>query len=94
MQRFQHYIDGEFSDGEASDPSIDPASGAVWAEMPEAREVDVDRAVNAADRALYEGPWPKRTATQRGKLLYKLADLVAANAQGLAELETRDTGKI
>ncbi|MBY3039253.1 aldehyde dehydrogenase [Rhizobium laguerreae] len=94
MRRFQHYIDGEFSDGEASYPSIDPASGAVWAEIPEAREGDVDRAVNAADRALYEGPWPKMTATQRGKLLYKLADLVAANAQILAELETRDTGKI
>ncbi|PDS75300.1 aldehyde dehydrogenase [Rhizobium sp. L43] len=94
MRRFQHYIDGEFSDGEASYPSIDPASGAVWAEMPEAREGDVDRAVNAADRALYEGAWPKMTATQRGKLLYKLADLVAANAQLLAELETRDTGKI
>ncbi|NNH65400.1 aldehyde dehydrogenase [Rhizobium laguerreae] len=94
MRRFQHYIDGEFSDGEASYPSIDPASGAVWAEMPEAREGDVDRAVNAADKALYDGAWPKMTATQRGKLLYKLADLVAANAQVLAELETRDTGKI
>ncbi|MGO7533382.1 aldehyde dehydrogenase [Rhizobium leguminosarum] len=94
MRRFQHYIDGEFSDGEASYPSIDPASGAVWADMPEAREGDVDRAVNAADRALYDGPWPKLTATQRGKLLYKLADLVAANAEILAELETRDTGKI
>ncbi|MGO6675306.1 aldehyde dehydrogenase [Rhizobium leguminosarum] len=94
MRRFQHYIDGEFSDGEACYPSIDPASGTVWAEMPEAREGDVDRAVDAADRALYDGPWPKMTATQRGKLLYKLADLVAANAQVLAELETRDTGKI
>ncbi|MBY4610611.1 aldehyde dehydrogenase [Rhizobium sp. 9T] len=94
MRLFQHYIDGEFSDGEASYPSIDPASGTVWAEMPEARENDVDRAVNAADRALYEGPWAKMTATQRGRLLYKLADLVAANAQVLAELETRDTGKI
>ncbi|MGO8044981.1 aldehyde dehydrogenase [Rhizobium johnstonii] len=94
MRRFQHYIDGEFSDGEASYASIDPASGAVWAEMPEAREGDVGRAVDAADRALYDGAWPKMTATQRGKLLYKLADLVAANAQVLAELETRDTGKI
>ncbi|TBY46473.1 aldehyde dehydrogenase [Rhizobium leguminosarum] len=94
MRRFQHYIDGEFSDGEASYPSIDPATGAVWAEMPEAREGDVDRAVNAAERALYDGPWAKMTATQRGKLLYKLADLVTANAQVLAELETRDTGKI
>jgi aldehyde dehydrogenase (NAD+) len=94
MQRFQSYIDGEFLDGEARFQSIDPATGDVWAEMPEARETDVDRAVNAAEKALYEGPWSKMTATQRGKLLYKLADLVAANAQKLAELETRDTGKI
>ncbi|NTH48671.1 aldehyde dehydrogenase [Rhizobium rhizogenes] len=94
MQRFQSYIDGEFVDGEARFPSIDPATGKVWAEMPEARESDVDRAVSAAETALYDGPWSKLTATQRGKLLYKLADLVAANAQRLAELETRDTGKI
>ncbi|KAA1184744.1 aldehyde dehydrogenase [Rhizobium tropici] len=94
MQRFQYYIDGEFLDGEARFQSIDPATGNVWAEMPEAREADVDRAVNAAERTLYEGPWAKLTATQRGKLLYKLADLIAANAQKLAELETRDTGKI
>ncbi|MGY5802144.1 aldehyde dehydrogenase [Rhizobium sp. LEGMi12c] len=94
MQRFQSYIDGEFLDGEGRFQSIDPATGDVWAEMPEAREADVDRAVNAAEKALYEGPWSKMTATQRGKLLYKLADLVAANAQKLAELETRDTGKI
>ena len=94
MQRFQYYIDGEFLDGEARYPSVDPATGLIWAEMPEARENDVDRAVNAAETALYDGPWTKTTATQRGKLLYKLADLVAANAQKLAELETRDTGKI
>ncbi|MFT4183454.1 MAG: aldehyde dehydrogenase [Rhizobium sp.] len=94
MQRFQSYIDGEFVDGEARFASVDPATGKVWAEMPEAREKDVDRAVEAAERALYDGPWSKLTATQRGKLLYKLADLVAANAQKLAELETRDTGKI
>ncbi len=94
MQRFQYYIDGEFLEGEARFQSIDPATGDVWADMPEAREADVDRAVDAAERALYDGPWAKLTATQRSKLLYKLADLVAANAQKLAELETRDTGKI
>lgn len=94
MQRFQCYIDGEFGDGEARFESIDPATGRAWAEMPEAREADVDRAVGAAHNALYGGAWPRLTATQRGKLLYKLADLVVANAQKLAELETRDTGKI
>jgi aldehyde dehydrogenase (NAD+) len=94
MQRFQLYIDGHFEDGGGRFPSIDPATGEAWADMPEAREAEVDRAVNAAERALWSGPWAGMTATQRGKLLYKLADLVAANASRLAELETRDTGKI
>lgn len=94
MQRFQCYINGEFADGEARFESIDPATGLAWAEMPEAREADVDRAVKAARDALHDGPWPRLSATQRGKLLYRLADLVAENAGKLAELETRDTGKI
>ncbi|MCE6076524.1 aldehyde dehydrogenase [Agrobacterium vitis] len=94
MQRFQLYIDGTFSDGEARFESLDPATGEVWADMPEARESDVNRAVEAAHTALYDGPWAKMTATQRGKLIYRLADLIAANAPRLAELETRDTGKI
>ncbi|MBF2713136.1 aldehyde dehydrogenase [Agrobacterium vitis] len=94
MQRFQLYINGTFSDGEARFESLDPATGEVWADMPEAREADVDRAVEAAHTALYDGPWAKMTATQRGKLIYRLADLIAANAPKLAELETRDTGKI
>lgn len=95
MRRFQCYIDGRFEDGEAQFASLDPATGADWAQMPESREADVGRAVDAAHRALYEdGAWSKMTATQRGKLLYLLADLVAENAKTLAELETRDTGKI
>jgi (Z)-2-((N-methylformamido)methylene)-5-hydroxybutyrolactone dehydrogenase len=94
MQRFQLYINGQFEDGGGRFASIDPATGEAWADMPEAREAEVDRAVNAAEAALWSGPWASMTATQRGKLLYKLADLVAANASRLAELETRDTGKI
>lgn len=95
MRSFQCYIDGRFEDGEARFASVDPASGAAWAEMPESREADIGRAVEAAHRALYEDAgWSKLTATQRGKLLYRLADLVTENAKTLAELETRDTGKI
>ncbi|TKV72312.1 aldehyde dehydrogenase [Rhizobium sp. AU243] len=95
MRSFQCYIDGRFEDGEARFASLDPASGTAWAEMPESREADVGRAVEAAHRALYgDAGWPKLTATQRGKLLYRLADLVTENAKRLAELETRDTGKI
>ena len=94
MQNFQQYIDGAFEDGSARFDSVDPATGKIWATMPEAREADVDRAVRAAEQALWSGAWPATTATARGKLLYKLADLVQANASKLAELETRDTGKI
>ncbi|MGG7516511.1 aldehyde dehydrogenase [Allorhizobium undicola] len=94
MQRFQLYVDGQFQDGEGWFESLDPATGKAWAHMPEAREATIDRAVKAAHRALNEGPWAKMTASQRGQLLYKLADLIAANASVLAELESRDTGKI
>jgi aldehyde dehydrogenase (NAD+) len=94
MQKFQQYIDGQFSDGSAQFPSVDPATGQAWALMPEAKVDDVNAAVEAADRALYSAEWANLTATSRGKLLYKLASLVEENATRLAELETRDTGKI
>ena len=94
MDRFQLYIDGAFEDGAARFASIDPATGQPWADMPEAREDEVDRAVTAAHRAFRTGAWPAMTASQRGKLLLKLADLVQAAAPELARLETRDTGKI
>jgi aldehyde dehydrogenase (NAD+)/betaine-aldehyde dehydrogenase len=55
---------------------------------------DTDRAVMAAWCAFAEGPWPALTASARGRLLYRLADLVARDAGILAELETRDTGKV
>ena len=74
-------------------PSIDPATEEVWAEVAEADDHDVDRAVAAA-RAAMHGPWTKKiTATQRGALLYKLAELVRRDTQKLAELESRDNGK-
>ena len=94
MQAFDAYLDGRFEPGEARFESLDPATGLAWATMPEARAGDVDRAVVAAERALLEGPWATMTASQRGRLLYRLADLFAAHAGELAELETRDTGKI
>lgn len=94
MQEFQHYIGGAFSKGSAQFESLDPATGAAWALMPEAREADVNAAVEAAQAAFLAPDWANMTATARGKLLYRLADLVAENAAELARLETRDTGKI
>jgi len=94
MRQFQQYIDGVFSNGSAQFESIDPSSGRAWARMPEAREDDIERAVQAARHAFQHGDWPRLHASARGKLLYRLAEWVEDNAQSLAELETRDTGKI
>ena len=94
MDRFQHYIDGVFEDGSASFESLEPATGTPWAAMPMAGAAEVERAVAAAHRAFLSGPWPAMTASARGKLLNRLADLVQAAAPRLAALETRDTGKI
>ncbi|TMJ36212.1 MAG: aldehyde dehydrogenase family protein, partial [Alphaproteobacteria bacterium] len=79
MRKFQHYIDGRFEDGAASFESRDPATGEIWALMPDAKRDDTDRAVKAAHRAFTDPAWCDLTASQRGKLLYRLADLVAGN---------------
>ncbi len=96
MNTYPLYIDGEFcaaADG-ATFESLNPATGEPWAQIPAAGEADVDRAVAAARRALHEGPWAALTATGRGKLLYRLAELVADNAERLGDLETVDSGKL
>jgi acyl-CoA reductase-like NAD-dependent aldehyde dehydrogenase len=73
--------------------STDPYTGQPWAHVPDADAGDVDDAVAAA-RAALDGPWGKLTATQRGKLLHRLGDLIERDASWLAELETRDNGKL
>lgn len=73
--------------------TIDPTTGAVICRVAEADAPDVDKAVKAARAAFTGGTWPKLSAAERGKLLYKLADLIEANADELARLETLDNGK-
>ena len=96
MEKFKLLIDGEFCDSEqgAAFESIDPSTEEVWALMPRASAADTDRAIKAAWAAFTRGTWPAMTASARGKLLYRLSELVARDAALLAELETRDTGKI
>jgi len=96
LQTYQMLIDGEWcaaADGKHF-PSIDPAGGAAWAEIPEATEADVNRAVTAAHRAFSEGEWARATPTARGRHLRRLADLLAARCEQLGRIETTDTGKI
>jgi len=93
---FQLHIDGEFCDAEnsAAFGSIDPSTGVARTQMPKASTADMNRAVAAAHAAFIEGSWPALNATERGKLLYRLANLVTRDAVIIAELEIRDTGKI
>jgi aldehyde dehydrogenase (NAD+) len=96
MKHYQMYIDGEWLDAVdgARLESINPASGEVWATAAIAGEAEVNRAVAAANRALKSGPWAEMNATQRGKMLRRLGDLVAENAHLLGEIETLDSGKL
>jgi aldehyde dehydrogenase (NAD+) len=90
--RSQLFIGGEFVDAcsGATLPTIDPHDGSVLADVAEGRAEDIDLAVVAARAAAPK--WAAMAAAERGRLLYKLADAIEANAAELAMLETRDTG--
>ena len=72
-----------------------PATGEVLTTVAEAGEKDVNQAVAAARKAFDEtaGPWRKMSASERGKILWRIADAVEKNIDELAELETLDNGK-
>src|SRR5262245_9587392 len=73
--------------------TINPATEEVIAQVAEGDAADVDQAVDAAREALENGPWSTMDARDRGRLMYKLADLIEENLEELAALETLDNGK-
>src|SRR5205085_2544159 len=85
----------QWQEGSETFNTIYPATGELLAQIAEATSEDVDRAVAAARRAFEDhgGPWRKMSASERGKLIWRLADLVDTNIEELAELETLDNGK-
>lgn len=87
-------IDGEWVDALEGDTIdvIDPCSGQVFEKIARGRAADVDLAVAAARRAL-DGPWGRMTATERGRILQRLGQLILDHGEELAQLEARDTGK-
>ena len=92
---FRLYIGGKWTDGgEPARTSENPATGKVWARFACAGREDVGKAVYAARAALNGGAWREMTATARGKLLFRLADLVESRAPELGEIETADSGKL
>ena len=95
MKQHRMLIGGEWIEPQSGEwfESVNPFTAAPWALIPRGTAADVDRAVAAARSAFY-GDWRKLNATARGSLLRRLADLVAAEAERLAEIETTDNGKL
>jgi aldehyde dehydrogenase (NAD+) len=74
-------------------PTINPATGETICQVAEGDKADIDRAVKAARTAFEDGPWPKMNASERGRLLNRLADLIEKYQEELAALESLDNGK-
>ncbi len=92
---YKLWIDGKWEDTKGGSViSIeDPTTGKEIAEVIDASREDVDRAVQAARRAFYDGRWSKKSPGERSKAIWKLADLLEANAESLAKIESDNTGK-
>lgn len=95
IQHTQCFIDGRWEPAASGKTfaTYNPATEEEIAQVAEGDAADVDRAARAARRAFDSGPWAKMDARDRGRLLYKLADAIEAQADELAALETLDNGK-
>ena len=93
---FDAYVDGRPRAPAAGDriESINPAVDEPWAAVADCSREDVDAAVEAACRAFRGDAWRSLTATARGRLLSRLAVLIAGAADAIAATETRDNGKL
>ena len=96
MNRFQMRIGSTSTDAVGGEwfESEDPFTGKAWAELPRGRAADADAAVKAAHAAFSAGPWAEMTATDRGLLMHRIAEAIAAKAEQLADLEVQDNGKL
>ena len=88
-------IDGRFVAAASAKtfPVYNPATGEVVTHVPEAEAEDVNRAVTAARSAFDDGPWPRMSPSERGRMLWKIADLIEEHLEEFAELESLDNGK-
>ena len=94
-RKYKMYINGEFVEAHSGGvfPVYNPSTEEIIAEVPEADEKDVDRAVAAAKAAFNSGAWPQTTAQDRGRILFRLAERIRKEAAHLADLECRNSGK-
>jgi aldehyde dehydrogenase (NAD+) len=89
------FIDGRLVDSVSGKtfPTLNPATGEEICQVAEGDKADIDLAVKAARRAFESGPWPKLNASDRARLINKLADAIEQNREELAALESLDNGK-
>ena len=96
LERPKHnFINGQWipaASGKTFD-SLNPADGSLLARVPDSDREDVDRAVQSARRAFEHGVWRRMTPSERGKLLWRVGDLLLEHAEEFAELESLDNGK-
>src|SRR4029453_16963863 len=92
---YKLWIDGKWQDtrGGSLMSIEDPTTGKEIAEVINASREDVDCGGQAAKTAFYDGRWSKKTPGERSKIIWKLADLIEANAETLAKVESDNTGK-
>jgi phenylacetaldehyde dehydrogenase len=91
----QLFIDGQWT-AAASGRTFDtpnPATGQILASVAEGDGEDIERAVRAARRAFDEGPWGRLTPSERGRVIWRIGDLILEHAEELAQLESLDNGK-
>lgn len=94
LQKFQNTVGGRLQPARNMFESFDPYTGKPWALIPLDGPAEVEAAVAAARAAFRSPEWAGLTASARGRLLLRVADLIAENADRLAALETRDNGKL
>ena len=96
LSTYKMFIDGQWVNAASGGTfdSLNPYTGEVWARIPDGQDSDVDRAVNAAQRALADPAWKGMGPTRRGNLMRHLGELIGENADHLGHVETRDNGKL
>ncbi len=91
----QLFIDGALVDARSGKTfeTLNPATGEILATVAEGDAVDIDRAVRAARRAFDDGPWSRMTPSERGRIIWRIGDLITEHIEEFAELEALDNGK-
>ena len=96
IKQYRQYINGEWCNARSSETirTLNPATETAWAEVPAASAEDAERSVAAAKTALCKGEWATMSASQRGRMINRLAQLIREHAAQLGMTETVDSGKL